>query len=411
MKPFHVKGSIIDLVAFLNLVPRRRKRLRTLSTRPLETPYINVLSGALHPEAQRFTIDQVIEESPSARTFRLRADSDKGTARPAYFRAGQYISIKERVNGLPVSRAYSIASAPADSRSGFYEITVTRMEGGYLTRHIWENWKEGVSVTTSGPFGFMYHEPIRDSRRVVGIAGGCGITPFRSMVREMAAGASDISLCILYGCNDGSDILYREEFREYERKMPDRFRVIHVLARGKGSAEPTGSCETGFITAEIIKKHTDPSADSYFLCGPAAMYDFVEKELKTLGVPAKRLRMEAYGEIREPGRFSDYPRDALGKNFTVTVRNGGSAMALEASASESVLTALERAGVAPPSVCRSGECQMCRVFLESGKVWISPKSDGRRAADKRNGYIHSCASFPVSDLTIALPRPLQAERG
>ena len=67
---------------------------------------------------------------------------------------------------------------------------------------------------------------------------------------------------------------------------------------------------------------------------------------------------------------------------------------------------MERANLAPPSQCRSGECGFCRSLLVSGEVYVLPDSDGRRAADRQFGYIHPCASYPLSDLEVTVPRDL-----
>jgi ferredoxin len=58
----------------------------------------------------------------------------------------------------------------------------------------------------------------------------------------------------------------------------------------------------------------------------------------------------------------------------------------------------------PPSECRSGECGVCRSLLVDGDVYVGPESDGRRAADRRFGYIHPCASYPITDLEVTVPR-------
>ena len=79
---------------------------------------------------------------------------------------------------------------------------------------------------------------------------------------------------------------------------------------------------------------------------------------------------------------------------------------IPAKATESVLVALERANLNPPSKCRSGECGFCRSLLISGDVYINPISDWRKAGDKKFNYFHPCASYPITDLEIKVPRHL-----
>jgi len=74
---------------------------------------------------------------------------------------------------------------------------------------------------------------------------------------------------------------------------------------------------------------------------------------------------------------------------------------LEASAGEPLLTALERNGLVVPTLCRCGECSMCRVRVLSGKVF-EPSGVKVRKSDRTYGYTHSCAAYPIEDLKILL---------
>ena len=76
---------------------------------------------------------------------------------------------------------------------------------------------------------------------------------------------------------------------------------------------------------------------------------------------------------------------------------------IPAKATESLVVALERAGIRIDTGCRSGECGFCRTKILSGSVYVCPENDGRRAADKDFNYVHACAAYPTSDLTIKIP--------
>jgi len=71
-------------------------------------------------------------------------------------------------------------------------------------------------------------------------------------------------------------------------------------------------------------------------------------------------------------------------------------------ADETVLVALERAGIEAPSHCRSGECGWCRSRLVSGDVFTPESLEARRKADLKAGYIHPCCTYPLSDLMIEI---------
>jgi ferredoxin len=66
-----------------------------------------------------------------------------------------------------------------------------------------------------------------------------------------------------------------------------------------------------------------------------------------------------------------------------------------------LLVALEKKGIVVPSLCRSGECSMCRVKILSGKVF-QPAGALVRRSDRQFGYVHSCVSYPLEDLEVLI---------
>jgi ferredoxin-NADP reductase len=367
---------------------------------------MNKLARQLHPDSQYLMIAGIRDETRTTKTFKLVADPDSDTRELAYFRAGQYLSLKVEVNGVRITRPYSISSAPFEAlgADGFYEITVRKEPDGFLTTHMWDNWEIGTEIRSSGPCGFFYYEPLRDAGKIVGLAGGSGITPFHSMAREIAHGELDVELLLIYGSSDEDDIVYYDEFRELEQKAPHKIQVVHVLSCAEVSLE---GCEQGFITADTIKKYADMDNSSFFICGPQAMYKFVEGELATFDLPNRRIRREVFGEMKNVTESPRFPQEVADETFRLKVHIGSVTAEVPARAAETVLVAMERANLAPPSQCRSGECGFCRSRLVSGDVYISPESDGRRAADKQFGYIHPCSSYPIADLELTVPRDIR----
>ena len=76
---------------------------------------------------------------------------------------------------------------------------------------------------------------------------------------------------------------------------------------------------------------------------------------------------------------------------------------MPADSRETVLTAMERAGLSVPAKCRAGGCGFCHSKLVSGKFSLAG-ADKRRLADAKFGYIHPCCSYPDSDMELIVPR-------
>ncbi len=398
-----VRGGIFDLLAFRGLPGQRKKRIAQASAQPLPLHPVNQLAQQLHPAKLQLVVTAVRDETKSTRTFRLAPNPDSDTESLPTFRAGQYVSLKANWDGSHITRPYSISSAPfeAQGEGGFYEITMRKDDNGFFTPYVWDAWRAGTKVESSEPVGFFYYEPLRDATKVVGLAGGSGITPFRSMAREIVHGDLDADLLLLYGSSDEEDIVFYDELKQLEGMADGKVRVVHVLSCDVVSLE---GCEQGFITADVMRKYADVENSSFFVCGPQAMYPFVESELTKLELPPRKVRWEVYGERKEIATYPGFPTEAVDRMFQLRVHMGGMIVEIPAQATETILVAMERAGLAAPSQCRSGECGFCRSLLTSGDVFVVPDSDGRREADKQFGFIHPCSSYPLSDLELKVPR-------
>lgn len=385
----------LDMLKFKNQAKRRNEAIAKASSAPLPDTFgSNMKAAGLHPDSQNLVVSRVEELSGDVKSYTLKR-KDGGPL--AFFRSGQYLSVALSIGKSRLTRPYSLCSSPADALKGEYAITVQRSPAGFASSFILDNWKTGTEVTVSGPQGEFYYEGMRDAPLVIGLAGGSGITPFLSMAKAIRDGDEDFSLTILYGTRTRAGILFGQEFGQICRDCA-RVRMVNIL-----SDEKVEGMDSGFITADVIEKYSDGNPFSVFVCGPQAMYKFLDRELPKLNLERKFMRRELFGQEKEPWLLDGYPRQAKGKEFRLQVLNCGRTYEVPTKADEPVLVALERAGIPAPSHCRSGECGFCHSRLVSGTVFVPPETDGRRAADLVFGYIHPCSSFPTSDLTIELP--------
>ena len=386
----------LDYKKFLSMLPDRQERFEAApATLPPGSDQARVIARALHPVRQYLRVAAVTERGDDCKSFDLVPDPDRGTTALAPFGAGKYLTVFETIEGMRVTRAYSISSSPKEAVEGKYTLTIKLVEGGLVSRFILDNWTVGTSVEVSAPSGTFEYQPLRDAKKVICLAGGSGITPFLSMAKAIADGTEDFKLTILFGSRTEEQILFKEELEKLAEN--EKIEVVHVL-----SDEEKDGYENGFITAELIRKY---AGDDYsvFICGPEAMYRFLEGELAKLGLERKNIRREALGVTKKVAALPDFPEAAKGKTFALKIRQGAAECEIPASAEEPILVAVERAGITAPSRCRSGECGWCRSKVVSGEYYAPAENESRRWADKELGYIHPCATFPVSDMEIEVP--------
>ena len=391
----------LKILKIKDLFPERQRRFENApAVMPAGTDGSREIARALHPTAQHLKVAEIKDLPAGAKSFTLIPDPDKGTEKLAWFSAGQYLTVILDIDGMPVTRAYSISSSPRESLEGKYVLTIKSVEGGLATKYIFDNWTVGTEVTVSAPDGHFDYEPLRDAKKVIALAGGSGITPFLSMAKAIADGDEDFDLTLLYGSANKQSILFKKELDEIAAKT-DKFRVIHVLS--DKDAKGGKGFEKGFITADLIKKYA-PEGERYsvFLCGPQAMYDFVDKELEKLALPRRDIRHEMFGEFHDPKSCPDYPKD-VPETVMIRVTIQDETWTVKGSTNDSVMQILEKNGIHVPARCRSGECGFCRSTLLSGEVFVPEHLDYRRLADYKYGGIHPCCAFPLTELEILVP--------
>jgi ferredoxin-NADP reductase len=383
-----IKEFLTHVEGFGEAVSERETLKRVFGDLTIPKDFAENYVKLLHPKKIDVRIVEIICETPSTKTFRL-APKD-GYLPP--FRAGQYVNWGVTIGNVVTGRAFSISSPP--HQRGFYELTVRRMEPGFVSRHLIDTANVGDEFVISGPAGFFYYEPLTDGKDLVFIGGGSGITPFRSIIREVAERGLDLRVRLIYGTRTTDDLIFGDEFERIADRHPN---VGYQLVVSEPKPGYTG--KQGFITADVIKEFVgDPKGKTFYLCGPDLMYRFVVPELVKLGVPGRRIKKESSGPpadvTKEPGWPTDVGPDAV---FSVTVNRDKK---IQARAGEPLMASLERAGLVVPNLCRSGECSLCRTKVLKGSTFM-PDRVLVREADRWANYVHSCMAYPLSDLEIA----------
>ena len=92
------------------------------------------------------------------------------------------------------------------------------------------------------------------------------------------------------------------------------------------------------------------------------------------------------------------------EEYKLTVHMGGETYEISAKSNETILVAIEKAGLKPAVYCRSGICGFCRSMVVKGTFELATDETGVRKKDQYFGFIHPCCSYPASDLEIVVQR-------
>lgn len=238
----------INRLRFLHNNDERKKKIKAAPTTPQPKEFpVNKLSRQLHPDKQFVTIGEIKVWDDNCKSFTFIPDPTRGTEELAFFKAGSYLSVFLDVNGMKLTRPYSISSSPQEALDGKVTLTIKRVPSGIASNYMLDHWKVGDKVTLTGPLGEFVYLPVRDGSTVIGVAGGSGITPFHSFAKAIAEGDEDFNLVLLYGSRTEKDILFKDAFDAIQ-KQTDKVKVVHVL-----SDEEKPGYEHGFITADLIR--------------------------------------------------------------------------------------------------------------------------------------------------------------
>jgi ferredoxin-NADP reductase len=183
-------------------------------------------------------------------------------------------------------RTFSLVSAPFESA---LEIA-TRMRDSAFKRALLEL-PAGAGVRLEGPFGTL---TLGDATLpAVLLAGGIGITPFMSMLRQAAHDARPQRLLLAYSNRRPEDAAYLDELRALERRNAN-FRLLATMTDLRGSSRAWNG-ETGYIGAGMLKRFAgDLAAAIYYVVGPPAMVEAMQAMLQKAGVAADRIRTEEF---------------------------------------------------------------------------------------------------------------------
>jgi 3-ketosteroid 9alpha-monooxygenase subunit B len=201
------------------------------------------------------------------------------------YRAGQFLSFKIPYQGKVLTRSYSLSSSPDCDPE--HKVTVKRIEDGRVSNWINDEVKPGDTLMVVPPSGlFVLNDK---KRKIVLFAGGSGITPCISIIKT-ALRATTRKLELVYANRDERSIIFADELEELERQHPDRLEIVHSL-----------DDRDGYLDVKRVEHRAVDSLEAdFYLCGPAAFMDTVERALAALHVPSEQIHIERFISPPDP---------------------------------------------------------------------------------------------------------------
>lgn len=331
-------------------------------------------------------VSRVVEETADARSLVFEVPAE--LAHEFRYQPGQFLTLRVPHGDDWLPRCYSLSSTPLLDEP--LRVTIKQVVGGRASNWLCRELQAGDCLEVLRPAGVFV--PRRLDGDLLLFGGGSGVTPVLSILRSaLLAGHGRILL--IYANRDEASVIFRDELKALASAHPARLQVVHWLDSVQGIPHVAQLTELArpFAQAEA------------FICGPGPFMDAAVSALKALEMPAARIHVERFVSLPGESEAPQVISSAAAIAAQVTVELDGEQYQLDCQNDETLLMAMERAGLKPPSACRVGGCASCMCTLAAGSVELLA-NDALDAGELAEGWILSCQAVPTSDhLHIRFP--------
>lgn len=289
------------------------------------------------------------------------------------FNAGQHINVTVQVDGVYLTRSYSLSHAP--QKNGLLRITIKQEAQGKVSHYLTQQAQVGETLEISQAFGEF---SLSTSKPNVLLAAGSGITPLMSLLHTATT-----TTTLLYWAKTRAELCFVAELQQLSKANP-LINIHYFLTQEK---ELLSHELHGRISQDNLAKLVPNLADCHVLaCGNSG---FVE-QVKTLTTETASLQVEA---------FTPLIHQTTDTTETVQVYLSKSQKTLSLPQGQSLLNALEEQGIYPPSGCRMGICHSCSCQKQSGTTQDLQNGEVNQ---EPNSAVRLCVSRAQSDLVLEI---------
>lgn len=335
---------------------------------------------------RRLRVAEVIEETPSTRSFALEPAGD---GMPALtYRAGQHLTLLVDIDGATHRRCYSFSTAPAAGVRP--AITVKRVPGGIVSGHLHDHVRAGDTLVALEPTGsFTIESEPQAARTIAFIAGGVGITPLVSLAETVLGEEPGSRVILLCGHRSEAEIIFRHRLERLAASTGGRLRLAMAL----DDSPPGWSGIHGALDgARTLAALAGERPDAYYVCGPEAMMQSVCAALAAAGVSRERVHTERFAYAA--ANAARIPQHGAEITFAASGRR------VAAKPGQTILQAGLEAGIDLESSCTMGGCGACKVLATGGTVVMS-QPNCLTDAEREAGYVLACCAYADTNVVIA----------
>lgn len=325
------------------------------------------------------------------------------------FKAGQFLTFILNIGQDEVRRSYSICTHPSVDK--YLGIAVKRVNGGLVSNYLNDNLKVGDYVTTTSPLGnFTYQSGEQNTKELLLLAGGSGITPMLSILKEALTSTEEVTVKLLYVNNTPDDIIFKKEIDELLITYSNRLKVHHYLnsnntdsdkEKSKGFTFFKKKAKTdseGFITKEeierIIKSYQPTQETVAYLCGPLGLMSLFEGALHNMSFSKHQINKELFVSSESNQKTTVN----IGVISKVKVIINGDKHQFSTLPGKSILESGLAAGLEMPYSCQEGNCTACYGLCTDGDVEMLT-TESLTDEELSEGGVLTCVGYATTKKT------------
>lgn len=305
------------------------------------------------------------------------------------FLPGQYITLKTRIDGKEIRRAYSLCSTPQEGLT----VAVKEVENGTFSTHANRNLKEGDLLAVHPPEGkFKIDDSaFAKANKYLAFAAGSGITPILSMIKTTLEQSPESTFVLVYGNRTPEETMFKEELLALRTKYANRFSIEFIYSQARVDGAHFGRIMKSTVNFVVKNKYAANDFDSYFLCGQEQMIQEVTKVLKENGTADEDIHFELFTASKEKGTVDA----ALQGQTSIKIMCDDEEFSFTMQQDTVILDAALDHDIDAPHSCQGGVCSSCIARVIEGTA-VMEKNQILTDAEVAEGLILTCQAHPTS---------------
>lgn len=193
------------------------------------------------------------------------------------FEAGDWVDLQFNDRMLNGGKTYTIASSPTEG-----DIRITFREGISEFKKALQQIQPNTKLTIT-QYGNDYNFTLKKHQSSTLIAGGVGIAPFRSMIKEMYDNEDQNETTLIY-LNQNDDFLFKQELELWKATLP-RLTIHYIVTKDINRKK----------REKLLNSLTPDLSQNFYISGPTAMVEANEHLLIDRGVDVRNIRIDSFG--------------------------------------------------------------------------------------------------------------------